>query len=375
MMEIPNYITVSLPFHCDGDVAKLILSTAWLSKICAHRIIKLVKENLALIDLSEYSFLKKFRQYCYDILPNRRYVDGILKLIWSTLQSAKQLGVNIRDLELSSWLLFQSDGEKGYAKGNINIRLTTLNKVRILTFNYNHEKQYIELNVTTPKGYRRLLEKLIHEANIGNIGYPARVYITDYGIGKCGFHVVGKVQVMIPFNLYVDVMRRYEKPLSDLVAGIDVNVDRIDIAVLSPLGTLKLVRTFSLKEATFMGVRRERARSIIGEIIHKMLKWLYHCGISTIVLENPKVIGYLRYYWIKNGERRGSKWNWKVSMFRNRLIQYISWKAILYGIDIRYVSPKGTTHSKLHDEIMRKYKVDKHTASAIVIALKGLKQT
>ena len=43
------------------------------------------------------------------------------------------------------------------------------------------------------------------------------------------------------------------------------------------------------------------------------------------------------------------------------------------SIDTRYVDPRGTTSSREHSEIMRKYSLDKHTASAYLIALKGPK--
>ena len=52
----------------------------------------------------------------------------------------------------------------------------------------------------------------------------------------------------------------------------------------------------------------------------------------------------------------------------------IAMKAPLYAIRVKYVDPKGTTSSKEHDKIMKKHRLDKHTASAYLIALKGLKQ-
>ena len=36
------------------------------------------------------------------------------------------------------------------------------------------------------------------------------------------------------------------------------------------------------------------------------------------------------------------------------------------------MNPKGTTNSTEHDELMRKYRLDKHTASAYLTALKSL---
>ncbi len=373
-MKSPRYVTIALPFHANGLVASRLLSTAWLSKIVAHRVLMVVKSELVLAELPETRFLKAMRSRCYDVLPNRRYVDGVLKLVWSTLRSAKALGVDVRDLELKEWLLFQSDGEP-HARGNLNIRLVDLGRTRVLTFWYDKSSDTVELRYVVPKGYRRLLETLISEANAKRVGYPARIYISDYGMGKYGLHVAGEMQVMVPYQLYYQVMKRYDDPLSDIVAGIDVNVDRLDVAVVSPGGKLRMIRTFWLDGAAHMGVKRKRAWSIIGEVIHRMLKWLYHAGVSTIFLENPEIVGYLRYYWIRNGERRGRKWNWKVSMFRSSIIERIAWKAPLYAMEVRYVDPKGTTHSREHDEIMKRFGLDRHTASAYLIALKGLKRT
>ena len=53
-------------------------------------------------------------------------------------------------------------------------------------------------------------------------------------------------------------------------------------------------------------------------------------------------------------------------------MERIAIKAPLYAIEIEYVNPKGTTHSKEHDEVMKKYGLDRHTASAYLIALKGI---
>jgi len=192
-MKLPKYITSSLDFHVDDDYAKNILATAWLSKLVAHRVLGLVKENPLLADLLEYRFLKMLRGKCYNILPNRRYVDGVLKLIHSTLKSAKALKVSIEDIELKQWLLFQSDGERGYARGNMNIRFIDTCHVRVLTLNYDRRTRYVELEVTTPKGWRKLIEVLVDRASRGVIGYPARVIIKDYGMGKNGLHVHGEV--------------------------------------------------------------------------------------------------------------------------------------------------------------------------------------
>jgi hypothetical protein len=43
------------------------------------------------------------------------------------------------------------------------------------------------------------------------------------------------------------------------------------------------------------------------------------------------------------------------------------------GFNVILVNPKGTTNSEEHDKVMREKGFDRHTASAYLIALKGLK--
>ena len=186
-----------------------------------------IKEIELLADLSEYTYLKLLRSKCYDILPNHRYIDEILELIHSTLKSAKALKTNIKDIELKQWLLFQSDGERGYARGNMNIRLIDTHHVRVLTLDYDKRTRYVKLDLNVPKEWKKLIEVLVNRASEGLVGYPARVAIRDYGIGKTGLHVHGEVQLMILYMLYLEVMRRYLNPKSDNIAGVDVNVERL----------------------------------------------------------------------------------------------------------------------------------------------------
>jgi len=110
--------------------------------------------------------------------------------------------------------------------------------------------------------------------------------------------------------------------------------------------------------------------------VHEMLEYAYHHGVKTLFLENPEVLGKLKLLWVRSNERRHENYNYKVSVFRSSVIEMIALKAPLYSIEIevKYVDPKRTTSSGEHDEIMEKYRLDRHTASAYLIALKRLKQ-
>lgn len=37
---------------------------------------------------------------------------------------------------------------------------------------------------------------------------------------------------MIPYNLYLETMRKYNKPLGNRVVGVDVNVNRTNLAMV-----------------------------------------------------------------------------------------------------------------------------------------------
>jgi len=114
--------------------------------------------------------------------------------------------------------------------------------------------------------------------------------------------------------------------------------------------------------------------SEIGERIHEMLKYAYHHGVKILYLENPTVLGKLATLWRVKGKRHNKTYNYLKNCFRSSIIERLILKAPLYGILVEYVNPKETTNSPLHKEIMKKYGLDRHCASAYLIALKGIKK-
>ena len=131
-------------------------------------------------------------------------------------------------------------------------------------------------------------------------------------------------------------------------------------------------KTFWFSEVTARGFPMHKAWGIIGMRIHELLDYAYRHGVKTLFLENPDVLGRLKLMWIRSGDRKHENYNHKVSIFRSSIIERIAMKAPLYSIEVKYVNPRGTTNSTKHDEIMKKYGLDRHTASAYLTALKGL---
>jgi len=361
-----SYITLTLPFNADGDEAKKLLSTAWLFKIATHKMLSIVKQ-FPVLPATDIGWKNTFRRIIYEIIPNRRYTDGVIVLVRGIYESCRQLGVNFREVELGDWLMFQQV-EKEYLVRNITLKQDY--EFHITTVDFNGNSERIVIKPSIPKNYKLLLDKILEEKQ----KHTARVVIKDYGVRKNKLWIHGEIQLTIPLNLYYKHMTRYRRNYGKLYGGIDVNVDRINLAIVDKYGRLRDTKTFWFEEASRKGYPRRKARILVGMSVHEMLKYAYHHGVKTLFLENPEVLGRLRLLWARNGRRLRKNYNWKVTVFRSSTIEMIAMKAPLYSINIKYVNPKGTTHSKEHDYIMRKYGLGRHLASAYLIVLKGIRR-
>jgi hypothetical protein len=199
-----------------------------------------------------------------------------------------------------------------------------------------------------------------------------RVVVRDYGVRGSQLWLHGEIHITVPLDIYYEHMARHRRNAGRLFGGVDVNADRINLAIIDESGELIDHRTFWFSEASRKGFSKHSAWSIVGMRIHEMLNYAYHHGVKTLFLENPEILGRLRLMWVRSGDRKHENYNHKVSIFRSTIIEKIALKAPLYGIEVKYINPKGTTNSKEHDELMKRYGLDRHTASAYLIALKEL---
>jgi len=369
-----DYITLTLPFNVSGDDVRKLVATARLFRLVVLKVF-----NKFLSDgkqpLSQFSMYKRYRKVGYEILPNRRYVDGAIDLVYGVIESVNELNrlykelkineeVKLEDVKFNNWLLFQCEGESKHM--NVNIKIREDLSFRVLTFDFDGNKSYVIVRPTIPKRWRKILQNLWFYMQ----PYYARVVLKQFGNRKVIF-THGEVQVAVDYDSYLEIMKKYNQPKGKNVAGIDVNLDRINLAIVNKDGELRDYKTFWFREAKARNVPRRRIWSIIGEKVHEMLEYAYHHGVNRIYLEDLSTLGKLKLLWIKNGRRFNENYNYAVQSFRSRVIETIRMKAPLYGMKPSYVNPANT--SKIGEELMRKLGVDKHTASAYVIALRGLK--
>ena len=360
-----SFITLRFPFNADGGVAGELLSTAWLFKIATHRLLSLVKQQQVLPG-TKIGWINTFREVAYGIIPNRRYADGVVTLVMGVYESCRALGIDFGGVELSNWLMFQQS-ELEYPSRSITLKPNY--EFHVTTIRFNGLIDRVVVKPTIPRSY----EKLLGAITTKRVEYMGRVVIDGVGARNNQLWVHGEVQVTIPMDVYYEHMARHRRNAGKLIGGVDVNADRINLAIVDEDGELIDYKTFWFSEASRKGFSRHKAWSIIGMRIHEMLGYAYHHGVKTLFLENPEVLGRLKLMWVRSGDRKHENYNYKVMTFRSSIIERIALKAPLYSIRVSYVNPRGTTNSTEHDELMRKYRLDKHTASAYSIALKGLR--
>jgi hypothetical protein len=360
-----TYITLAFPFNACCDVAKRLLSTAWLFKTATHRLLSTAKQSPVLPG-TDIGWKSTFRGIVYEVIPNRRYADGVVVFVRSIYESCRQLKVDFKSVELSDWLMFQQS-ELEYPARNITLKPGY--EFHVTTIDY-HKNTYRDIvKLTVPKSYRLLLDKVLKERQ----EYAGRTVIKSYGTEGGNLWVQGEVQMTIPIDFYYKHAARVRASAGSLYGGVDVNIDRINLAIVDSGENLRDVRTFWFEEVSRKGCSRRRARSIIGMRVHEMLEYAYHHGVKALFLESPEVLGKLKLLWIRIGDRRHENYNYRVSVFRSSVIEMIALKAPLYGIDVKYIDPEGTTSSREHDDAMKRYRLDRHAASAYLIALRGLR--
>ncbi|RLG77680.1 MAG: hypothetical protein DRO14_01990 [Thermoprotei archaeon] len=139
------------------------------------------------------------------------------------------------------------------------------------------------------------------------------------------------------------------------IGGIDVNLDRINLAIASKQGILLDTYIVRFPELKVQGLDYDRRVSIMMNAIHKVLDYAVNHGCSVIVLENPRTLGYMRWVWIKSGKRKNNTWNRRVSLFTTSIIERISWHAPQYGLKTYYVNPAYT--SKLAEVLAKELNI------------------
>jgi len=206
------------------------------------------------------------------------------------------------------------------------------------------------------KEYLPLLSELEELSRRKEEGYGAVVSFKHYPM----------IHLQIPLWLYLKHFSS-PKPMGyGLFAGFDLNSDRLNVVVISKDGEIIANKTWRYSDVTRPGFPKGKAMALRLNALSESLIFLSRVGVDYVAFEDLFLVKRRKFTRSKSGNR-------KVSRFAKRqmLIHGVI-KALRLCFNVVLVNPKGTTNSEDHDKVMREKGFDRHTASAYLIALKGL---
>ena len=297
--------------------------------------------DLALKGVSLNNAVKKL----YNIIPYAFYAETAYKQALALVNGNK---VEIK----KRWIACRGNKSD---KGNRGIKFHVL-------------EDHVEVRVKDPWGkwvygkayfgkeYLPLLKELEELSRRKEEGYGAVVSFKDYPM----------IHLQIPLWLYLKYFSSPKPNGYGLVAGFDLNSDRLNVVVISKDGEIIANKTWWYSDVTRPGFPKGKARALRLNALSQALIFLSRIGVDYVAFEDLFLVKRRKFTRSKSGNR-------KITRFAKRqmLIHGVI-KALRLGFNVILVNPMGTTNSEEHDKVMREKGFDRHTASAYLIALKGL---
>ena len=300
--------------------------------------------------------MKDATKKLYNALPNYVYLESAYKHAKLIVEGSRFNNGNPRHIHVRKFFIV-SRGNK-YDYGNRNIRLVPSEKYFEVQVKYPWDGSWIKARTFFGRRYIPLLNELMELCRRRLEGYGARIVFKD---GRMELHL------SIPLYLYLKYFSYPKCKGYELVAGLDLNSDRINMVVIDGDKRIVAMRAAWFPEVTLPGFPRNKARDIRLKKLKELLVFARRIGVDYVVFENL--------FAVKKSSRVSSpSGNRKITRFAKRqLLQHGLLMAMKQGLTPILVDPRGTTHSHEHEEVMNRRGLDRHMASAYIIACKGLK--
>ena len=206
------------------------------------------------------------------------------------------------------------------------------------------------------KEYLPLLSELEGLASKKEEGYGAVISFKHYPM----------IHLQIPLWLYLKHFSVQKPNGYGFIAGFDLNSDRLNVVVINRESEVITTKTFWYSDVTRPGFPRDKARVFRLKALSETLNFLSRVGVDYVVFEDLFLVRGRKFTRSKNGNR-------KISRFaKKQLLIHGVIKSLRLGFNVILVNPKGTTNSEGHERVMMGKGFDRHTASAYLIALRGL---
>jgi len=346
--ELVPHVTVigKLLPETPGDYMKLV-RLAWSFRRAVELMIREVVNGTSMKDAT-----KKV----YYLLPNYVYLESAYKHAKLIIEGCRFNNGNPRHIHVRK-LFIISRGNK-YDKGNRNVEIIPSTKFFQVLIKYPWDGSWIECRAFFGEKYIPLLRELLELANQKREGYGARIVFRE---GRIELHISA------PLFLYLKHFSLPERRGYGLLAGLDLNSDRINMVVIDSNGRIVAMKTAWFPELTLHGFPREKARDTRLKKLKELLSYARRIGVDYVAFENLFVMK-------KRGKVSSPSGNRKITRFaKKQLLQHGLLMTLKLGLSPILVDPKGTSHSREHKEVMKEKGLDRHMASAYIIAYRGLK--
>jgi hypothetical protein len=241
-------------------------------------------------------------------------------------------------------------------KGNRNIKLVETNRVLIKIPHEVNGHEWAEYKVLFGKKYIPVINELISGYYTYGAGVSIKVEKNEDWRDVWSKRLI--LYLNIPINLYVKYMGSVITNASSnalLWAGFDFNVDRVCMAIVDSAGRLRDTKTVFFSNA--VNAPREVSESMREEALAELVKYAVAHGVKYLAvedLERPRRV-----------KDKVGKWALR------QYIQHLRVLAKRFNLDILEVNPAYSSIDAIGIALAQC--LDKHTASAYLIALRGLR--
>lgn len=269
--------------------------------------------------------------------------------------------------ELRSNTLY-SRGDKS-KKGNLNTRIVFDNKEK--NFFFEVANPLIATGARSPRLRLKLNipDKFFDE--IIGVVMPNVVGLTPKGKEIEEYKVYsievkrkeGKFYLHITYDIEVpgSELKWDQKITSDIVAGIDINIDKIAVSILSKQGNLLESKTFYCHEMKY--VKSNRRSNVAGEIAKEVFNYLQLWNAGAIVLEDIS---------IKQDYDTNKRFNRLTHTFAKMKMQKaLILRGLKFGFKIKKINPAYTSVIGRF-KYSEMYGVSVNEAASFVIGRRGL---
>ncbi len=122
-------------------------------------------------------------------------------------------------------------------------------------------------------------------ANRREEGYGAIISFREYP----------RIHIQVPLWLYLKYFSTPKQKGYGLIAGLDINSDRLNVVVIDSDGNIVAMKTFWYSETVSHGFPRDKAKCLRLNALSYALEWCRRIGVDFVVFEDLMRIRYRRF--------------------------------------------------------------------------------